>query len=81
MAIQETTTSTSELFLNTCASSVYSKDRNLHGGRVMMMFHKGMEHLPIAESDNNPMSVWVKVFVNKTSHFIASWYPQPNGTG
>ena len=25
-------------------------------------------------------SVWVKVFANKTSHYVASWYRQPNGT-
>ena len=25
-------------------------------------------------------SVWVKVFANKTSHCVASWYRQPGGT-
>ena len=25
-------------------------------------------------------SVWIKVFVNKTSHYVASWYRPPNGT-
>ena len=25
-------------------------------------------------------SVWVKVFANKTSHYVASWYRQPGGT-
>ena len=28
----------------------------------------------------NSESVWVKVFVNKTSHYVASWYRQPGGT-
>ena len=26
-----------------------------------------------------PKSVWVKVFANKTSHFVASWYRPPGG--
>ena len=30
--------------------------------------------------DNYSESVSVKMCVNKTSHYIASWYRQPNGT-
>ena len=30
--------------------------------------------------ENNSESVWVKVFANKTSHYVASWYWQPGGT-
>ena len=32
------------------------------------------------ELENNSESVWVKVFANKTSHYVASWYRQPGGT-
>ena len=47
----------------------------------MVVGHKYIEHMPISELDNNSDSVWVKVFVNNSSHhYIASWYWQPNGT-
>ena len=36
--------------------------------------------MPITELENNSESVWVKVFANKTSHYVASWYRQPGGT-
>ena len=36
--------------------------------------------MPIADLENNSESVWVKVFANKTSHYVASWYRQPGGT-
>ena len=45
----------------------------------MLLVHKDIEHMPIAELNNNAESVWLKVFVNKTSHYIASRYRQPNG--
>ena len=32
------------------------------------------------ELENDSESVWVKVFTNKTSHFVATWYRQPGGT-
>ena len=38
-------------------------------------------HMPITELENNSELVWVKVFANKTSHYVASWYQQPGGTG
>ena len=81
MAIQETkidsSIATSELFPESCPYNVYRKDRNLHGGVVMLLVHKDM---PITELENNTESVWVKVFANKTSHYVASWYRQPGGT-
>ena len=44
VAIQETkidsSIATSELFPETCPYSVYRKDRNIHGGRVMLGIHK-----------------------------------------
>ena len=33
--------------------------------------------MPITELENVSESVWVKVFANKTSHFVASWYQPP----
>ena len=33
--------------------------------------------MPITELENDLESVWVKVFSNKTSHFVASWYRPP----
>ena len=33
--------------------------------------------MPITELENDSESVWVKVFTNKTSHFVASWYQPP----
>ena len=33
--------------------------------------------MPITELENDSESVWVKMFTNKTSHFVASWYQPP----
>ena len=33
----------------------------------------------ITELENDSESIWVKVFANKTSHFVASWYRPPGG--
>ena len=75
VAIQETKTdssiSLSELFPESCPYNVYRKDRNLHGGGVMLLVHKDSSHMPIMELENNSESVWVKVFANKTSHYVA----------
>ena len=84
VAIQETkidnSIATSELFPETCPYSVYRKDRNVHGGRVMLLVHKDISHMPITELENDSESIWVKVFANKTSHFVASWYRPPRST-
>ena len=84
MAIQETkidsSITTLELFPETYPYSVYRKERNLHGGGVMLLVHKDIQHMHITELENNTESVWVKVFANKTSHYMASWYRQPNRT-
>ena len=84
MAIQETkidsSIATSELFPETCPNNVYRKDRNLHGGGVMLLVHNDISHMPITELENNSESVWVMVFANKTSHYVAKWYRQPGGT-
>ena len=84
VAIQETKTDssieTSELFPESCPYNVYRKDRNLHGGGVMLLVHKDISHKPVTELEINSESVWVKVFANKYSHYVASWYRQPGGT-
>ena len=36
--------------------------------------------MPITEMENNSESIWAKVFANKTSHFVASWYRPPGST-
>ena len=81
VAIQETkidsSIPTSELFPETCPYNVYKKDRNSKGGCVMLLIHKDISHKPITELENVSESVWVKVFTNKTSHFVASWYQPP----
>ena len=41
---------------------------------MMLLIHKDIPHMPITELE----SVWVKVFANKTSHFVASWYRPPD---
>ena len=39
-----------------------------------------ISHMPITKLENDSKSIWVKVFVNKTSHFVASWYRSPGST-
>ncbi|MES9950854.1 MAG: reverse transcriptase family protein, partial [Candidatus Thiodiazotropha sp.] len=84
VAIQETkidsSISTSELFPESCPYNVYRKDRNLHGGGVMLLVRRNVPHMPLIELENDSESVWIKVFTNKTSHYIASWYREPGGS-
>ena len=68
------------LFSMSFLYSVYRKDRNIHGGGVMLLVHKDISHMPITELENNSESIWVKVFANKTSQFVASWYRPPGST-
>ena len=56
------------------------KDRNLHVGGVMLLSHKDIPHMPFSELEYISESVWVKVFENKTSHHLASWYRPPGGS-
>ena len=60
----DSTITTSELFPETCMYSVYRKDRNTHGGGVMIRIHRDISHMPIMEMDNNSESVSVKLFAN-----------------
>ena len=72
VAVQETkidsSIATSELFPETCPYNIFRKDRNLHGGGVMLLIHKDIPHMPLSELENDSESVWVKVFANKTSN-------------
>ena len=43
----------------------------------MLLVHKDISHMPITELENDSESIWVKVFANKTSHLVASWYRPP----
>ena len=45
----------------------------------MLLVHNDISHMPITELENDSESVWVEVFSNKTSHFVASWY-RPSGS-
>ena len=84
MAIQETiideTVSSAQLFQDSCQYNVYKKDRNLHGGGVMLLINKKLPHMPLKELENDSESVWVKIFANGTSHYIASSYREPSGS-
>ena len=74
VAIQETkidsSIASSELFPETCPYSIYRKDRNFHGGGVMLLMHKDIPHMPLSELENDSESVWVKIFANK---FLIMW--------
>ena len=37
----------------------------------MVVVHKDIPHMPLTELDND---FWVKLFVNKKTYFVASWY-------
>ena len=41
--------------------SMYRKDRNTHGGEVMLLLHRDFSHMPVMELENNSESVWVKI--------------------
>ena len=57
VAIQETkidsSVATSELFPETCPYNIFRKDRNLHGGGVMLLIHKDIPHMPLSELEND----------------------------
>ena len=46
----------------------------------MLLIHKDILHMPLSELENKSESVWVKIFANKTSHYVASWYRPPGGS-
>ena len=46
----------------------------------MLLVHKDISHMPIIELENDSESIWVKVFANKASNFVASWYRPPSST-
>ena len=77
----DSSVTTSELFPETCQYNVFRKDRNLHGGGVMLLIHKDIPHITLSELENGSESVWAKIFANKTSQYVAIWYCQPGGSG
>ena len=46
----------------------------------MLLALKDISHVPITELENDSLSIWVKVFANKTSRFVASLYRPPGST-
>ena len=46
----------------------------------MLLIHKDIPHMPLFELENDSESVWAKIFANKTSHYVASWYRQSSGS-
>ena len=80
VAIQETNIESSIATSESCPYNIFRKDRHLHGGGLMLLIHKDIPHMPLSELENNLESVWVKVFANKTSHYVASWYRPPGGS-
>ena len=61
VAIQETkidsSVATSELFPEAYPYNIFRKDRNHHGGGVMLLIHKGIPHMPLSELENDSESV------------------------
>ena len=45
----------------------------------MLLVDKDISHMSVTELENDSESVWVKVFANKASHFVKSWY-RPSGS-
>ena len=71
------TMSSAALFPDSCPYNVYRKDRNLHRDSVVLLINKDMS---LKELLNDSDSVWVKIFANGTSHYIAIWYREPSGS-
>ena len=46
----------------------------------MLLALKDILHMPITELENDSVSIWMKVFANKTSRFVASLYRPPGST-
>ena len=46
----------------------------------MLLVHKDISHMPITELENGLGINLGKVFANKTSHFVVSWYRLPGCT-
>ena len=47
---------------------------------MRILIHRDISHMLIMELENNSELVWVKISTHKSSHYVASWYRQPNGT-
>ena len=84
VTIQETkidsSIATSELFPEICPYSVYRKDRNIHGGGVMLLVLKDISHMPIRTGKRLGIFLGENV-CKQTSHFVANWYRPSGSTG
>ena len=69
---------TSEFFPENSNYSVFRNDRTLHGGGVVLLVNKDLNHMPMAELEDGSESVWAKVTINGTPHYVSSWYRQPS---
>ena len=71
---------TSELFPDSCPYNVYSKDRTLDGGGVMLLIHKDISHMPTTELENDS-GVSLGKSVCKQNFSLCSKLVSPTGWG
>ena len=82
VGIQETkideNISSAEIIPNGCNYSVYRKDRNDGAGGVMTIVRKDIIHTPLNELENDSESVWIKIKIGESFHYVGNWYRAPN---
>ena len=82
VAVQETkideNISSAEIIPNSCNYSVYRRDRNDGAGGVMTLVRKDIVHTPLMELENDSESIWVKIKIGESFHFVENWYRAPN---
>ena len=61
---------TSELFPETCPYNIFRKDRNLHGGGVMLLIHKDIPYMPLSELETTRKRFGLKYLQTK---FLIMW--------
>ena len=57
---------------------IYRKDRTDGGGGVMLLVKKTLEQVALNELDNDSESIWVKVKIDGSYHYIGNWYRAPH---
>ncbi|MEL7309421.1 MAG: endonuclease/exonuclease/phosphatase family protein, partial [Pseudomonadota bacterium] len=55
----------------------YRKDRTDGGGGVMLLVKKTLEQVALNELNNDSESIWVKVKIDGSYHYIGNWYRAP----
>ena len=82
MAIQETkidnSIKTNELIPENLQYDVYRNDRTSRGGGTMLLVKQDLDSSPMKSLENGSESVWCKIKVNGTAHYIGSWYRPPD---